>query len=298
MVKLYSRQDLCHHPAHPHHRRARLVPGGIRPVYRKEPGRLRPGREIAVVRDDGSVAVARIGLKEGGKVIRAIEAAQGIQGVPTLLPVGTRASVGIVPEGPGVLDLVRKATIHPGRSSQSVVRPVVVQAGGSRVLVPTALVTQGLPTQPTAPSKEVSQTAVAKPAPVIQRPTPTGAAKPVGEGNMAVAINPTAPPPGGPTMDLGDALLQVGTQYVASKYGQQPQVIPAGLPIPGTTWELEGDIPFIDLAKRATKRRRQRKMITDTNMNVLQTIQASLQALTPSQAKLMMPLYLKAMRGR
>lgn len=116
-------------------------------------------------------------------------------------------------------------------------------------------------------------------------------------------------------MDVGDALLQLGTSYLQSRAAAPAPSgyqmadfggfdLPFGIPgvevvgDPGDTagahylrWDkkLQTWVPF-------KRRRRQKKLITETNMNVLNNIQASLGALTPGQAKMMLPLYLKAMR--
>lgn len=100
-------------------------------------------------------------------------------------------------------------------------------------------------------------------------------------------------------MDLGAILTDLGTSYINARYveSQQPRYQPAlGIPIPGTGYQIEGDIPFIDIGRRSTGRRRRKPLLTQGDESALLRISSLLQSLTPSQAKTMMPIILKAVR--
>lgn len=74
-------------------------------------------------------------------------------------------------------------------------------------------------------------------------------------------------------MDLGELIRDVGSEYIRAKY--QP-----AFTIPGTNYDISGDIPFIDIDQKPKRRRRRRRLLTATDLNDL----ALLKTLTGNNA--------------
>lgn len=72
-------------------------------------------------------------------------------------------------------------------------------------------------------------------------------------------------------LDLGNIITTLGTEYVQARYGGSggmpavgvPQVMPAFM-----DYDVEADIPFIDITK-TRKRRRRRRLLTPTDFGDL-----------------------------
>jgi len=61
-------------------------------------------------------------------------------------------------------------------------------------------------------------------------------------------------------MDLGSLIKDLGVSYIQTKYAQPRTTLPyqPALSIPGLGFDIEGDIPFVDLVKKPRRRRRRR----------------------------------------
>lgn len=82
-------------------------------------------------------------------------------------------------------------------------------------------------------------------------------------------------PTGSTSMDLGSIITDLGTAYIKSKYSPQPVSYsqPALLP----SFDIEGDIPFIDIVSNKKRcRRRRRRLATTSDIKDLAALKAVL----------------------
>ncbi len=86
-------------------------------------------------------------------------------------------------------------------------------------------------------------------------------------------------------MDLGQVLVgavKTGLEgLIAKELGgtpSSPYVTTPALRIPGTEYEIEGDIPFMDIARARKPRRRRRRLATVSDIKDLAALKAVLGA--------------------